>query len=196
MYAIDQRIFWAILEATHDDAGSPQEQKKLIKGHLSSFKIEALANFISLYKKFVYKLYNSNTWAAAFATLNGCSTKELEAFIGWIISQGEQVYLKAIDNPDSIYTILENHSIQDYNINRGYVPLMNLELIAHDILMHKVSFKHYEIPIEIQQLLAKISSISYPALTREWDENNPETLRAIVPLLVNAYFDVDFWKLD
>lgn len=191
---MDTRIFWTIIEAAKEDAQDNNTlQANIIKGHLHNFSLEDIIAFQFIYKDFLAGAYTSDIWAAATVILQSCDATGLEAFRGWLIAQGEYAYRAALDDADFIDNLICDAHLKSMDINEDYLPLMRLDLLAHDVMMHKLSAQQYHIDTPTRKLLAELNQPNTKYVDCNWEENNVESLRKIVPNLVATYrdFEVD-----
>jgi hypothetical protein len=187
---MDKRIFWVVIEATlQDSCKNSKLQEELIKEQLYNFELEDLIDFQAICLELLNGIYSSNIWAAGFAIQNGCSGDNFTEFRGWLIAQGERAYMNAVNHADSIYDV-----IKEYDVEHGYYPQMSLDLLVYSVVREKWGINKDDFMAEVKLLLSKKGFESTSNIEFNWDETRPETLQAIVPRLVYAYFDGDFWK--
>jgi hypothetical protein len=183
---MDKRIFWVIIEATLEQSGGETaSQESLIKDQLHNFDFKDLIGFQANCLEFMNGLYSSEIWAAEYVLLNSCSEDSFTEFRGWLITQGENAYMNAVNNADSIYDL-----IQKYDILNGYLPQLSLDVLVYDVARKKWDVNQNDFKKEVISLLNKKGFEPVLNINFNWNKQNPETLEAIVPRLMNAYFNL------
>lgn len=95
--------FWALMAETNAKSDAdPEEQQILLERALINVSTNNLVKFDNIYQKYINKAYTWPLWGAAYLINGGCSDDCFMDFRGWLIAQGQDVYNKALENPDSL----------------------------------------------------------------------------------------------
>ncbi|KFM99486.1 DUF4240 domain-containing protein [Bacillus clarus] len=57
--------------------------------------------------------YTSSLWAGAYIILGGCSDDSFDYFRGWLIACGQEIFESAVENPDSLASLIPNFYEKD-----------------------------------------------------------------------------------
>ena len=100
---MNKEIFWKImLDTNRESGGEPSVQQELIENELYKLSSEDIIKFDDIFGELFIDAYDWKLWAAAYIINGGCSEDCFIDFRGWLIAQGEEVYIKALSDPDSL----------------------------------------------------------------------------------------------
>lgn len=119
--------------------------------------------------------YRDDIWCAAYIMNSGCGDDGFDYFRYWLISRGKNAFYKAIANPDSLAEITEvseEFEFEDF----GY--------IANNAFEENTGKDVYD-----YMDLAKAFGGPYPKLDFTWEEENPQSMKAICPKLFDKFWD-------
>ncbi len=107
-------MFWELIEKAKQEAnGSNEKQTAILTDILSGFELKDIIEFRALYGQKQNEAYHELLWyACEFITCGGGEQNFLN-FRAWLISQGKDVFTKALDNPDSLHEILDAENRED-----------------------------------------------------------------------------------
>ncbi len=95
--------FWEIISKakslSNNDIYLRPESLKQVLNTLSPVDIES---FNVEYRQKLVETYRWDLWGAAYLINGGCSDDGFDYFRDFLISEGEQVYKQALENPDSL----------------------------------------------------------------------------------------------
>ncbi|MCE2030022.1 DUF4240 domain-containing protein [Sessilibacter corallicola] len=95
--------FWEIISKakslSNNDIYLRPESLKQVLNKLSPVDIES---FNVEYRQKLVETYRWDLWGAAYLINGGCSDDGFDYFRDFLISEGEQVYKQALENPDSL----------------------------------------------------------------------------------------------
>lgn len=95
--------FWEIISKTkslsNNDIYLRPESLKQVLSTLSPVDIES---FNVEYRQKLVETYRWDLWGAAYLINGGCSDDGFDYFRDFLISEGEQIYKQALENPDSL----------------------------------------------------------------------------------------------
>lgn len=156
---MNKEAFWKImLETNKDSDGEPQIQQKLIERKLTELSSDEIIEFDNLYRQLVNNAYDWKLWGAAYIINGGCSDDCFMDFRGWLIGQGEEIYSKALADPDSLSELDNLEEDMEWE-GYGY-----LAFTVYEMKTGKVMPIHQE-----------ISHPSEPT-SEQWDEEELESL--------------------
>ena len=112
-----EQEFWALIEKTKKKSKKDaQYHQELIIEALEKLPPKEIIAFDNIFIRFHHRAYDHKLWAAAFIIDGGCSDDCFTDFRGWLIGQGQQVYQKALLDPDSLSEL----DINTDEIEEGY----------------------------------------------------------------------------
>ncbi|WKN40476.1 DUF4240 domain-containing protein [Tunicatimonas pelagia] len=163
---MNNETFWQImLETKEESDGDPTEQQELIEERLYQLSPDQIIEYDRIFGELYIGAYTWKLWAAAYVINGGCSDDCFMDFRGWLIAQGEEVYTKALADPDSLS---ELEKLEEDVKWEGYAYL------AHSVYEEKTG---KEVPERGQ---------NHPSEPKgeEWDEDN---LDELLPKLSQKY---------
>ncbi len=105
---MNKDTFWKIMSDTQKESGGdPSTQQELIEKVLNTASPEEIVEFDSIFRTLHSNAYDWKLWGAAYVVNEGCSDDCFSDFRGWLIGQGEEIYNKAIADPDSLAELNE-----------------------------------------------------------------------------------------
>ncbi|WP_081897590.1 DUF4240 domain-containing protein [Massilia sp. BSC265] len=119
---IEETEFWRIVGAAREAAGKDVEERpETLRLELERLPLDTIQSFQRLYETLLRRANRWNLWGAAYLMNGGCSDDGFRYFRDWLISEGQQVFEQALDNPDSLATV-EDADYYDLE-SFGYVAL-------------------------------------------------------------------------
>ncbi len=133
---MDMVKFWRLIEkAKQRSHGNCDEQAQVLQDLLSRMVAQEIVAFDKIFREMYVLTYRWDLWGAAYIINGGCSDDSFDYFRGWLIAQGETVFRKALDNPDSLAEVitiddLDNAECEDlmYVATTAYEEKMEREL--------------------------------------------------------------------
>jgi hypothetical protein len=174
---LNEDLYWKVVSLAARKAPDQEEQEQVLATQLQRLSPLEIVGFKLRTDKLLSDIYNSNMWCAAYIMNGGCSDDGFEYFRAWVISRGKEVYYKAKAHPDSLVEQL-NEEEEDYEFESFlYIPndafkLKTQKDIYDFIDDGSAAIKNSDIPIEFN-----------------WEEENPDTMKAICPRLFKAKMD-------
>ena len=124
---MNKEIFWKImLDTKGKSGGEPSIQQELIEEKLNELSPDEIIEFDNIYHEFINKAYDWKLWGAAYVVNGGCSDDCFMDFRGWLIGQGEEIYSKALADPDSLSELDYLEADMDWE-GYGYVAFVVYE---------------------------------------------------------------------
>lgn len=100
---INKDTFWELITQAKAVCGQNLEVfAEWIEGQLLVLGPEQALNFDRIMSGYSALAYKYGLWTAASVMLDGCTDDGFTDFRGWLISQGKDVYLAALKDPDTL----------------------------------------------------------------------------------------------
>lgn len=164
---MEDRDFWNIVAAARETAGNNIEARvESLKLQLEKMPLEAIQRFQAKYDEMIHRAYRWDLWGAAYLMNGGCSDDGFRYFCHWLISEGQEVFERALADPDSLADVLRME----------YFELESYAYVALDVFEAKGGGE-----------LERDFSIELSMPTgEEWEEDQ---LPSLFPRLAEAYGD-------
>mgnify|MGYP002742872844 FL=1 len=179
---MDEKQFWSLIEQSHtiaqaasDDEDEQQTaQCESLAGLLKQLDWQDIAAFDNRFSTLVIQSYDEKLWCAAYVLCGGCGDDGFDYFRYWLISRGEAVYRGVLADPDSLI----DHVSGD--VDDGCYEFEDFAYVAMGIFEEKTG-----------EELDKYTDIdhSIPDIEFSWDEDDPESIKAICPKLYAAFWE-------
>ncbi len=146
--------FWNLIEKSREESGGCEAQAATLAWLLSGLSAEAIQSFDDIFAAKRAEAYRWDLWGAAYLISGGCSNDGFEYFRCWLIGQGREVFMNALENPDSLADVLPDDE-DDFECE----DLLYAADRAHEDLMGEaLPPRTYSVPSE--------------PLGSRWDEDN------------------------
>lgn len=179
---LDEDKFWKIINQSLKNTTNQDEQEAFLIQEISKLTLKEMVGFRLKTDKLLSDSYNSELWCAAYVMRGGCSDDGFEYFRNWLISKGKDMYYGALKNPDNLITTDEQEASYDFEFESfWYVALQAFE--------QKTGKDLYDY-IDDEKFTEREGS--YPDIEFNWDEDAPETMKAICPKLYDKFWDSHF----
>ena len=168
---LDEDLFWSIVEKSLQATNNQDDQERVLVKEIEKLTPKQMIGFRLRTDSLLYDTYNSEMWCAGYIMNGGCSDDGFEYFRNWVISRGKEIYYAAKDNPDSLISeFVEGTDFYEYE-SFWYVALTAFENKTGKELYDYISddFKKTE--------------GNYPDFEFTWEEERPESMKAICPSL-------------
>ena len=188
---MDKNEFWELIQKSYREANwENDKQMEILINELSQYSQEDILRFGKIYEIYANESYKQKLWAAAYVMNGGCSDDCFDYFRGWLISRGKEPYFNGILEPDSLID-LDIPYEEDYFENEEMLSVaqsaFNKKIGTEDINVYFERMKEFELaPEEIFDIVDEISFGE--DIDADWDEDNEETLRKLVPKLFKQYW--------
>ncbi|MEP5340858.1 MAG: DUF4240 domain-containing protein [Algibacter sp.] len=174
---LDETVFWNIVDLSIKNTKNQDDQERYLVKEIGKLTLKQMIGFRLRTDKLLYDTYNSKMWCAGYIMNGGCSDDGFEYFRNWIISRGKKTYYKAKENPDSLITeFIEGDEYYDFE-SFWYVALTAFENKTGKELYDYISDDF------------KTNEGNYPNFEFTWKEEEPETMKAICPVLFDKMWN-------
>lgn len=119
---MNKEEFWKVIDDVNNIVGKGSQEQFLsvFNEKLSEYSLEAIRDWYAIFRFYFTKAYRNDLWAACAATKSHCTDDGFIDFRYWLISKGRNIYLSAINDPDSL---------ADFDIPEGSA---NFELFGYE----------------------------------------------------------------
>ena len=94
--------FWKIVEKVRLSTDEIYERPGKLAQSLDGITHDEIRDFAEIYLDLVARAYTWPLWGAAFVISGGCSDDAFDYFRDWLISEGKEVYARALEDPESL----------------------------------------------------------------------------------------------
>lgn len=188
---MNKNEFWELIQTSYREADwETDKEMELLINKLSQYSQEDILRFGKIYDIYAKESYKSKLWAAAYVMSDGCSDDCFDYFRGWLISRGKEPYLNAMIDPDSLVD-LDMPYEDDYFENEQMLSValraLNKKIGTDDINVYFERMKEFE--LDSDEILGIVDEISFGEdIDADWDEDDEESLRKLVPKLYEQYW--------
>jgi len=131
---MDVEQFWKLIEKTHQiSSGAPDKQAELLIDELAKLSEADILSYQSILDDMMDKAYIGELWDVAFILASGwgCSDDGFMDFRAWLIGQGQDVFEKALSNPESLVDVVECGQETQWE------ELLYVAMYAYELSTHK-----------------------------------------------------------
>jgi len=131
---MEERAFWEIIDASRPSGGDVHDHAAALQERLKPLGAQEIISFDQHLSTQLVRAYSWDLWAAAYIINGGCSDDGFEYFRGWLILQGQQVFERALREPDSLAEVVSEPDVEGEDVL--YAPLHAYEAITGEELPH------------------------------------------------------------
>lgn len=114
-------VFWELIDHGLADQ-TMGERLDTLPERLALFKPAAIRKFDQILREMDNAAYRTDVWALAYLLQGGCSDDSFDAFRGWLILQGRDVFEATIAAPDAFDTTLHHGTSGGMDALRDVAP--------------------------------------------------------------------------
>lgn len=168
---LDEIIFWNIIDASLKSSKNQDDQETFLVKEIEKLTSKEIIGFRLRTDKFLFDTYTSEMWCAGYIMNGGCSDDAFEYFRNWIISRGKDTFYASKENPDSL--------ISEYIGNEVFYSFEGFWYVALTAFTNKTGKDLYDYIAD--NFMANEGN--YQDFEFTWEEENPESMKAICPKL-------------
>jgi len=168
---LDESLFWKIVDQSLKNTNDESSQINFLDSEIEKLTPKEIIGFRLRTDKLLHDTYNSEMWCAGYILNGGCSDDGFEYFRNWLISRGKDVYYSAKKNPDNL--------ISECVDGKEFYELEEFWYVALTAFTNKTGKELYDYISED----FKTNEGNYPSIEFNWEEERPETMKAICPRL-------------
>ncbi len=107
-----EQEFWHIVENTCVGENRGKTQVSNLRKNLLTLDANEINGFDLTLGSLVFKSLSDKLWNAAEVILGGCGDDSFIDFRYWLISKGRSIFEKAVDDPDTLADVINDHDIK------------------------------------------------------------------------------------
>lgn len=175
---LDEDLYWKIVAEGLNNSDDQDSQEQFLIDRLQKLTPTEIVGFKLRTDQLLYDTYNAEMWCAGYIMNGGCSDDGFIYFRNWVISRGKDVYYKAKQNPDSLAEQIDEE-LDFYDFESYWY-------VASEAFTNKTGKDLYNY---IDDNNFKYKEGNYLPFEFTWQEENPESMKAICPKLFDK-----MWK--
>lgn len=178
---MDTTVYWQLIEDSLKETTEQEEQEEYLVNRLKVMNPQDIIGFHLRTGSLMVRSYLSELWCAAYINNGGCSDDGFEYFRCWLISRGKEAFYTVLEKPDRLLDFAgEEFADYDYEFESfGYVAVY-----AFERKTGKSIYSHIEDRL-------RDASEGYAPVNFNWEEDNPDSMKAICPRLFAARMEVN-----
>lgn len=167
--------YWSLIADSLKLAKASEGQDEYLIQRLKELSPVDIIGFDLTTDDLTNRIYTSTMWCAGYLMNEGCSDDGFIDFRNWVVSRGKDVYYKAAEDAD---TLISQTKIMDDDDIPGFEEFGYVASEAFKIKTGADIEDYVDSPIVYNQ------DIDF-----DWDDDEPETMQAICPLLYDYYWE-------
>ena len=170
---MDDQVYWQLIQDSLKETDNQEDQEEYLINRLKVMNPQDIIGFHLRTGHLMVRSYLSELWCAAYVFKGGCSDDGFEYFRCWLISQGKETFFTVMEKPDSLL---------DYTGEDEYIEFESFGYVAVYAFERKTGksiFSHIDDRL-------RDASGGYAPIMFNWEEENPETMKALCPRLFAA----------
>jgi len=175
---LDEDLFWQIIDKSLKKTEDQDSREQYLIKEIEKLTPTEMIGFRLRTDKLLYDTYTSELWCAGYIMNGGCSDDMFEYLRNWIISRGKETYYNAKVNPDSL--------IAEVSEELDYYEFEGFWYVALNAFKNKTQKNLYDF---IDNEKFTTSEGKYPQFEFTWEEEDPESMRKVCPLLFDNFPD-------
>jgi hypothetical protein len=120
---MDKNEFWQIIDDARETAGQWQDMYQPLVEALSGLESGDIIRWQLIFEEYQRLSYKEKLWGAAMVMMNGCSDDSFDYFRGWLTAHGQDVFLGALADPDSLADVEAMKIFAREVLSSEYTPL-------------------------------------------------------------------------
>jgi hypothetical protein len=173
---LTEEQFWTIIENSDKCRNLENELNKLTE--------EEFFGYHYWWDYFHLKSYNQALWAVAYVVLGGCSNDGFDYFRYWLVTRGKSVYMKAIQDADSLFDEFEGLTDDEYP------QWEEVSYVYMEVFENKFNKDFYDAEEESQKTI-EYEEIHRPEISFEWDGVDEDSIRNVCPKTFDKWWGND-----
>lgn len=191
---MDINGFWNLIETVKKQCGDLDDIYDMtgpLVDELARLDLDDILLWHNVFAAYQRLSYKEKLWAAAYVINGGCSDDGFDYFRGWLTAQGREVFHAALNNPDSLAQVEAAREDEC-----SFEDILGAAMLAwHQ--KQGLNERDYDafysacdaLPLSDAMQAEMLAGIDYdPEIDCEWDDDDEESLLAVVPALC-AKFD-------
>ncbi len=172
------REFWKLI----DRSKKKEDQAEWLTDVLIEKGESEILSFEYHFQSLMNESYKSSLWAAAYITMGGCSDDSFDYFRGWLISRGEKVYNKTMENHEYLAKYIKERNLNEEEVPE-YEEMLEVGFEAYSLLKTGDTDWDDELHDAFLESLAQMGIQQQPEIELDWDEEDDDELAGMFPKL-------------
>jgi len=165
--------FWDIIEKSNKGND--------LKNELSRLSQEEIFGYRYWWDYFHAESYNQALWAVAYTVMGGCSDDGFDYFRFWLVTRGQEVYARALQDADSLCDEFDDCEYPEWE-EVSYIP--------NDVFEEKWGKDIYDAENDAEGSIEFIIP-PRPKMVFEWEEADEASIRAVCPNTFDKWWGND-----
>ena len=178
---LEEDLFWQIIDNSLQDSNNLNDQASHLSKELESLVADDIIGFQLRLEYYLFSLHSPEVWCAACIMNDDTDPKHFFFFKSWIVSQGKELFEKAIISPDD----LADYFDEGFNEDDLY-EFENFNAIAQKIFYEKFGL-HINDFIDKESFIFFTEDAVKPEF--DWDDENLTNLQVISPRLFKVFIE-------
>ena len=178
---LEEDLFWQIIDNSLQDSNNLNDQASHLSKELESLVADDIIGFQLRLEYYLFSLHSPEVWCAACIMNDDTDPKHFFFFKSWIVSQGKELFEKAIISPDD----LADYFDEGFNEDDLY-EFENFNAIAQKVFYEKFGL-HITDFIDKESFIFFTEDAVKPEF--DWDDENLTNLQVISPRLFNVFIE-------
>lgn len=184
---MDKNVFWKLIKDARSVAGDSGSVAEHVVVSLLRYSPEQIIHWHCILDHYQKLSYKNKLWAAAYVINGGCSDDGFDYFRGWLIAEGRDTFMQALENPDSLADVqVEFDTAEDEDMlsagPTAYFKRIGLDEPDYDAF-DQVCNRHALSEAEAAEIEKEIHFAA--DINVIWEE---ESLEAVVPRLAARFY--------
>ena len=175
---LEEEKFWGIVSKSLENSDDEYQQEENLINEIAKLSPKEMIGFRLRTDKLLHDTYNSEMWCAGYIMNGGCSDDGFEYFRNWVISRGKETYYEAKENPDNL--------IKEVTEDKDEYEFESFWYVALEAFNRRTGKDLYDY-IDYDEF--KTREGNYPQFEFNWEEEKPETMKAICPRLFDKLWE-------
>lgn len=166
--------FWQLIEQARAGAGTPEAVAVRAVALLAERDPEEIVGYVRHQRRVLVASRTVDLWGAAYLINGGASDDGFEYFRGWLMTQGREVFGRAVRDPDSLAELPQIRA----------AAMTGEEFACEDMLA--VAWEAYR-KVTASDLPVNLDPVPPADLDEFWDFDDPDEARRRLPRLAELF---------
>ena len=138
--------FWKLIHRTREASdGDVSKQVELLVEALVQLSVEEILDYETIMYNLMDRAYDAALWDAAYIIGCGCGDSGFSDFRAWLVAQGQDVYDKALADPESLVDLIEVDEDAQEGAFLSVVMDAYEQKTGHEIPLDPSRFREYPV---------------------------------------------------
>ena len=99
---MNKQQFWALIDEAKKQTGGWEEMAEPLIDSLAGLDVSDIMKWEQIFREYQNLSCKKKLWAAAYVINGGCSDDGFDYFRAWLIAQGKEVFMAALEDPETL----------------------------------------------------------------------------------------------